>query len=241
MIYETRPRGVNQRWPGPPRCRTRTSREITLEGAAAAIGAAGTIAAILVALFLPDWQRFRSHPSLTLSFDPTSEDVAMIGDKGQPEVWFRFRVTNSSRRETARNVRVMVTDVKALAGSRMPDQTIPYRELLWADLGVGVIDIPPGVSRRVDIVRIGDRDLAEAKSAEAMNMWLAMWPYKHSRRDRLGSGRFAVGMVVAGDNFSALPWETIVSFDPASVSLSSSSADLRAAASVNRPQRRRTT
>jgi hypothetical protein len=202
------------------------------------VAAVGTVGAVVVALFLPDWQRAKLRPVVTLSFDSITDDIALHDRPPWVGVWIRFRVHNKEGRETVRKVRVVVSKVESLTELRIPGDTLAFRELSWAEISIGELDIPAGMERRVDVVHVDKvRKATEAgvRPWPGLGLGLAMWPRLYDGRDYLGEGRFLIRLAVAGDNFDASEWETYVSFDKTELSEQSSLEEIRKALVVSSP------
>jgi hypothetical protein len=202
------------------------------------VGAIGTVGAVVVALFLPDWQRARSRPIVTLAFDSVTEDVALHDRPPWVGVWIRFRVHNRRGRDTARKVRVIVSGVEPEPGVKLPRDTLAFRELSWAEISTGELDIPAGMERRIDIMHVDKMrtaDEAGDRPWPGLGLGLAMWPRRYDGRDYLGEGSFTVTLAVSGDNFDTSEWETCVSFYKTHVSEQSSLNDIRHAIVVAPP------
>jgi hypothetical protein len=132
------------------------------------VGALGTLAAVGVALYLSAWRDTRSRPELSLTLGDQSEigGIAILGY--DQEDWgdvmpIYVQVSNSRGRRTAHDVEVLLT---AKWHSRAPgyaiDPTTQFdsRSLGWAfatsSAGTATqVAIPPGVTRRIEILRVG--------------------------------------------------------------------------------------
>jgi hypothetical protein len=202
------------------------------------MGAIGTVAAVIVALFLPGWLRARLRPVVTLHFDPATDDIALHERPPWVGVWIRLRVKNRPGRETARKVRVIVSDVEPEAGSQLPKNTLALRELSWSEIAAGELDVPAGMERRIDVAHV-DKKRADREGMDRpwpdLGLGLAMWPRKYNGRDYLGEGAFKISLAVAGDNFDAADWEVRISFDRTGLSNRSSLAKISSAIRVSVP------
>jgi len=203
-----------------------------------AAGAVGTVAAVVVALFLPGWQRAKIRPIVTLEFDRTSEDIAVHESPPWGSVWIRLRATNRPGRETARRVRVIVSKVDPEEGSVLPGNTLALRELSWAEVRTGELDLPAGMQRRIDVAHVEKKRAAKKNLVSPwpdLGMGLAGWPQRHDGRDYLGEGGFRIKLTVAGENLDASEWEIRISFKKVGLSNDSSLARIRDAIEVSGP------
>ncbi|WP_199513888.1 hypothetical protein [Nucisporomicrobium flavum] len=203
-----------------------------------AAGAVGTVAAVVVALFLPGWQRAKMRPIVTLEFDRTSEDLAVYESPPWASVWIRLRATNRPGRETARKVRVIASKVEPEEGSVLPENTLALRELTWSEVRAGELDLPPGMQRRIDVAHVDKKRTAKRDVVTPwpeLGMGLAGWPQRYDGRDYLGEGAFWIKLTVAGENLDATEWEIRISFKKAGLSNRSSLARIRDAIEVSDP------
>ena len=203
-----------------------------------AAGALGTVAAVVVALFLPGWQRAKLRPIVTLEFDRTSEDIAVHESPPIGSVWIRLRATNRPGRETARKVRVIVSEVEPEEGSVLPENTLALRELSWSEVRTGELDLPAGMQRRIDVAHVDKKRAAKKDLVSPwpdLGMGLAGWPQRNDGRDYLGEGAFRIKLTVAGENLDASEWEIRISFKKVGLSNNSSQASIRDAIEVSDP------
>lgn len=131
------------------------TREWVVAGAAV-VAALGTLSAVLVALYRDTWREWRSRPLLSLHLDPiwTESNRDLFWQQGQyPAHWLRPRVKNEKGRRSAEDVEVLVTAFYALGGEeeawQPPLDTHPLR---WSATQDPRVQIPPGVSRHVDLL-----------------------------------------------------------------------------------------
>lgn len=132
---------------------------------AALIGAVGTVAAVVVALWL-QWLRVRRRrPSLTIDFDSTHDRVNVAQRAKEPQEpldyrshWVRPRVINERGRDSAEDVQVLLVDVKAIDSNpgRLlhPERNLEGLSLKWSEVESEKATIPPGVTRHFDLVHV---------------------------------------------------------------------------------------
>ena len=129
-----------------------------------ALAAIGTLAAVLLALYLNIWKERRLRPSL--SFEEYEDTGFGVGfNPGEPTEKSVFGipliVRNAPSRNTAHNVQVLLTfSVRHESGwtDFIVDQPLVWK---FADLpspgdGIATVDIPPGVGRKVFVAFIGE-------------------------------------------------------------------------------------
>lgn len=131
------------------------TREWIVAGAAVA-AAFGTLSAVLVALYRDTWREWRSRPRLSLHLDPnwTENNRDLFWQQGQsPAHRLRLRVRNERGRRSAEDVEVLVTAFYVLGDEQEswqpPLDTCPLR---WSATQDPRVQIPPGVSRYVDLL-----------------------------------------------------------------------------------------
>jgi hypothetical protein len=123
------------------------------------VGIAGVLVALGGELLRRRWQR----PKLcVLPFREEKGDGVFVADVPE-SAWIRLGVRNDGR-ETARNVEVHVEDIvpagprpdarRVEAFQRQELGLLMGRRLKWADRDDKMIDIPPGMVRRVDIAHL---------------------------------------------------------------------------------------
>jgi len=188
-----------------------------IETIAAVIAAAGTLAAVVLALYLQYWQVRRTRPSLSLHFDPATADIAIVDRPPWVGVWVRFRVANARGKMTARRVGVLVLNVRRLDGCPVSRDTIPIRELSWSETGRVDMDIPPGMERHIDVVHV-DRARTAGESAgkpwPETGMGIALYPRLRDGRDFLGKGDFEIDLLLSADDTDATMWRATAAFLP---------------------------
>lgn len=112
----------------------------------------GTISAVLVALFTQVVRERLKRPRLTmrLSTDRQDEDFVFIHlPDGGLEYWIRLRVYAKPRRRTAREVQVFLTKLRRPRNSVV----VPSGSMIWSSIGPNSQTLPPGLWRRLDILR----------------------------------------------------------------------------------------
>lgn len=131
------------------------TREWIVAGAAV-VAAFGTLSAVLVALYRDTWRERRSRPLLSLHLDPiwTESNRDLFWQQGQsPALWLRPRVGNENGRRSAEDVEVLVTAFLALGGDEEAWQPpLDIYPLRWSATQDSRVQIPPGVSRHVDLL-----------------------------------------------------------------------------------------
>jgi len=131
------------------------TREWIVAGAAIA-AAFGTLSAVLLALYRDTWRERRSRPLLSLRLDPvwTESNRDLFWQQGQsPSHWLRPRVKNEKGRRSAEDVEVLVTAFYALGGDDEAWQPpLDIYPLQWSATQDPRVQIPPGVSRHVDLL-----------------------------------------------------------------------------------------
>jgi hypothetical protein len=131
------------------------TREWIVAGAAV-VAAFGTLSAVLLALYRDTWREWRSRPRLSLHLDPmwTESNRDLFWQQGEaPAHWLRLRVRNEKGRRSAEDVEVLVTGFYALGEAeeawQPPMDIYPLR---WSATPDPRVQIPPGVSRHVDLL-----------------------------------------------------------------------------------------
>ncbi|MFD5861993.1 hypothetical protein [Streptomyces chartreusis] len=141
---------------------------MTIDSYSAIAGAVGTVAAVIVALYLSVWRDDRWRAELkVLDFDAARlGDQVEISEPDRKSLWVRLSVVNAPRRRTAHDVEVALETVEAL-GEDLPEELVrgiagaAGRQLKWADRSDGTLSIHPGAVRRFDLFHVvtgGDRD-----------------------------------------------------------------------------------
>jgi hypothetical protein len=117
------------------------------------IEALGTLAAVVLALFLQVFLVRRKRPGFWVEYsaDPTEEDIRNLDRDSFSEHWERFRVHTYRRKHAAKNTEIFVTKVRR-PPSPTPREAVPAGNLEWSDAGVSSCNIPSGTWRRSDIL-----------------------------------------------------------------------------------------
>src|SRR5437588_603783 len=111
------------------------------------IGAIGTIAVVIYALWQDPWKR----PKLIITFD------GELDVKSQPHGhagsrWLRVRVQNEKRRKTAKNCQAFVIGIRQIAPNDVDRFPNDVRQLDWTHGTPTSRDLVSGVVHRVDVV-----------------------------------------------------------------------------------------
>lgn len=125
-----------------------------IETSSALVAAVGTIAAVVVALFLQYVLTLRQRPKLYLSFssDRESEDIVGHDRREMSRAFIRFKVHAATGRSTAHNVEVFLMRARRPA-SAIVRRPVPDRPFKWVGRGTSPkIDIPSGAWRRFDLL-----------------------------------------------------------------------------------------
>jgi hypothetical protein len=144
-----------------------------LAAVATMVAAIGTVAAVVVALYLNLWRESRRRPELELSIDEESAAISIWAlsweesefdpgyPPGQPEVLY-LRVSNQSGRTTAQDVEVLLTErIVSDKPGGFTGISFENRSLAWGYLTtedgrpVTSVSIPAGVMRKVEVARFG--------------------------------------------------------------------------------------
>jgi len=183
--------------------------------------AAGTVSAVVLALFLQvilvRFRRPRLH--LTLSTDIADQDaVGVVDPAGNGQAaWIRVRVWNYPKKRQADNVQVLVHYIETPADA----ENDPYRAstgevLNWAETATETINIPAGIWRRVDILQ------ARVNFAElqASSVW---WLCLHRVNDRYPApkrhwmteqGDYCIGLIATADDCDPSYWTLTFRYVP---------------------------
>lgn len=129
--------------------------------------AAGTVAAVLIALYRDTWRARRRRPMLTLSV----ADDAVLGGVRIPEPMrgvlpgIRLKIANAPGRNTATDVEVLMSAWQRVVPSNGRDEPwqpfFELRPLVWSskyesrEPDATLTEIPAGVSRHVEFARVG--------------------------------------------------------------------------------------
>jgi hypothetical protein len=120
---------------------------------AALIGAIGTVAAVLLALFLQVILVRLRRPVLRVEFsaDPGDEDMEALDVENRSEYWIHAKVWNQNKRASAKNVEATLLRVKRPAEA-LNKRVVPVGPLKWTELPHTRVEIASGTWRRVDLL-----------------------------------------------------------------------------------------
>jgi hypothetical protein len=183
--------------------------------------AVGTLAAVVLALFLQVIIVARRRPSLSLQFSPDESqgDIVTTDWADDFNLWIQLKVHATSGRNTARNVQVMVLRVvrPSVSGT---DETVPSRVLKWSDSPTVAVDIPSGTWRRVDLVRYYKAKKPKSEPAllfPAFNPQLVAQFPPSPRHHLTESGRYVFELAISADEINAIGYWVAFDFSPAPV------------------------
>jgi hypothetical protein len=171
------------------------------------LGTIGTLAAVVLALFLQLWLPFLRRPKLRVEpFDrrKTSGDWTPDNPDGLNGVWFNMRVHNQGRRDSALNAEVILADAELVGWERastsddVPRCDVPLRPFKWSHARDNRADIPAGVTRKIHIGTV------RARAEEPMQFEVEVFPaLRNSLRNRLAPGRYRFSVAVVASNARA--------------------------------------
>ncbi len=138
------------------------------------VAAGGTIGAVAYALARDTVRENYRRPKLTMyvpgdsQVPPDATQIhSAIGKELQTHerdhitLYVRLPVRNTGRYYSATDVQVLVTSVERL--DQPLNGVVPVRALKWADEETGVLDIPSGVTRYIDMLRLRRYDTGEVE------------------------------------------------------------------------------
>lgn len=131
-----------------------------LDTIASFLEAAGTISAVLVALFIGVYLDRRRRPRLRLEFNQASDDVVVTTspDGSILELWVRVRVLAAASRRTATNTQVRLVDARRVGADGPTRVPVPTGSMIWSSEGPAPQSLLSGMWRHVDILRYRVRD-----------------------------------------------------------------------------------
>ena len=195
----------------------------TIQSIATLISAIGTVAAVVLALFLQVVIVRKRRPRLTLELAGSLEDddlayVEEYSSKGVDPVTektprnlnlhVRPKVRNAFGKDTAKNVQVALLRVR---GGAPDDSTVPSRPIAWSDIPDERINIPSGSWNRIDLLNFwrkldsSDKDTGPLLSLGVRGYGRDPWP--PAMRQRLTQGiEYALDLVLTADNCDATFW-----------------------------------
>lgn len=189
--------------------------------------AAGTIGAVVVALYVGVIRERLRRPSLSLHFAGPDEEDAVIVQSMSPMVtmpgsvpvetaYLRLRARNKEGRDTAEDVEVLVERVRELeprvgnppaASPALGNWPLPWS---LSDPTTTRLNIPPGVERHVDLAHVY-RDAAATRGATPLI--LDIRPEPVMGRHHLHFGKTEIRLVVSARNADSRRYIVVVAFD----------------------------
>jgi hypothetical protein len=171
------------------------------------VAALAAVLAVVLALQLRVRRERRTRPFPTMSFEnePSSAEWAAVSRTGARSLWLRFSVENPPGRNTAREVRVLITHVEA---PRERVELVPGGRLLWTDLREPTSDLPAGISRMVDIATI---QLPDKEEATTLRLGVQMAP--GDPRNVLEPGSYGLELAVTAQDVDAVFYHTSLTFE----------------------------
>jgi hypothetical protein len=163
--------------------------------------AAGTVGAVLAALFLQLMRPYLRRPRLVIR--PNTKPDRL--DDGDPvSSWYDLPVDNVGGGETAREVEVVVTRVFSIDANC--ETSVPHRALKWTHRNGSRSDLPAGFSRSVTIGAQRppqEADPAEGKEAKPLRFEVGTYPPLPRKRHVLGPGRYRFELSLVAANAKA--------------------------------------
>jgi hypothetical protein len=182
--------------------------------------AAGTLGAIVVALYIGVWRERRHRPKLSLAYHgPEGGDAVVVrkvrdGPLAVDVAYVRLRVVAKKRRAAADDAEVMVLRVTELAPRegyqpQTDNVTIEGQLLGWSNVVPTTtrLTIPPGVHRHLDLVRV-DKSAPDIAAAQ---ITVAAVPV--DRRNAVKSGSFEIELAVTARNMDARRYRVVIDYD----------------------------
>ena len=135
-----------------------------LQTTATTIGIVGGLTGLLTGAWVTLIRPWLRRPKMQiLAYEPDLGDCAALAEPGEPRTWVRLRVHNNQRSTTAEDTQVLIgwirTTQATMTASRVglaPLVLNNDRALAWSDRSPETIDIPPGVARRFDLLRLSE-------------------------------------------------------------------------------------
>jgi hypothetical protein len=210
-----------------------------------------TLAAVVTALWLQWLREDLRRPRLTMIFDPDRDDpFSVTFAPGYEALWLRLRVVNEwpeptggrlrqyltrqlqhgSALDTAEDVEVLLARVRRAPRS-CQQGIVPSRPLKWADVQQGTVSLASGVSRYVDIARIGAKPqtkngislqaLLRPQTKGGIRLRLLLWPPSMDDpeddplddRHFLSPGRSMLELVLSARGVRATDYTVAVDFE----------------------------
>jgi hypothetical protein len=179
----------------------------------------GTVAAVIVALFLElflVWWR-RPRFNLEVSPDPRDRDLTMATrpQDAHHVCWLRGRVYVVDGKKPALNTEVIVQDWRSPG-----DQDVPFAHgntLRWANSDSEVVRIAPGTWRRVDLLTW----VASIDEHGMPILWIALQRARHYPPrpwyHLIEAGSYELDLVIVADDAMASRWCLRFTYSPAAV------------------------
>lgn len=207
-----------------------TSQSWGVDTIATSLEAFGTIAAVIVALFVQVYLVWRRRPSLTMSIASSAdeEDMVIIADSDSNptiiEVWVRLRVYAKRSRRTARGAQVRLVKVKR---PRKEDVqlVVPGGPMIWSSIGPQPQSILSGMWLRLDVLRY--RVATPGYPPHQLEVEVG---YEFAPTDKQSvladEGRYELTMLLGADDVDASTWR--LTFDHQPNSAARTDEELRA-------------
>ena len=176
----------------------------------------GTIAAVIIALFLElflVWWR-RPRFNFTVSSDPKDRDLTMASrpQRDHYVCWLRGRVYVAEGKKPAINTEVIVQDWRSPG-----DQDVPFAHgssLHWANSNAELVRIAPATWRRVDLLTW----MAGISEQGTPVLWISVQqaqkyppqPWFHLTE----AGSYELDLVIVADNSITSRWQLSFTYSP---------------------------
>ena len=174
--------------------------------------AVGTLAAVIVSLYVAVWRERVRRPSLSLLFSdpPQSIDKQLTesDDEKSKAASVRLRVKNKPARRTAREVEVLIQKIWAEDREAIRIEDWPLR---WKfsdptnKTPATLATVPPGVSRPVLLFWV--------EESTSGLMFLGNWPDAGGGRDILEADTWHIRLALAAHDTPSTFWEMTVTYD----------------------------
>lgn len=176
--------------------------------------AAGTVAAVIVALFIQVYLVWRRRPDLSLSIseDRDSEDNVVVRLEGHDppiiEFWVRAKVAVRNGRDAADGVKVIVAKAERPAWDPIKKVIPSGHPLAWSSIGGAAQTILPGTWLRVDVLRYRIQCPQYPRQVE-----MAVTPGSHGFDNKdlqrvLGAdGQYSITVLLGGRNCKTSTWK----------------------------------
>jgi hypothetical protein len=201
------------------------------------VAAAGTVAAVVTALFLPRWQAAKTRPKLTLRAEYVEWERFYDGNDGRATVFDgpQLLLANEAGRETARGVELLASVYELSSSvSRLTEDGRPGPVKVFVDVplnhdaadgsyGRPSTNVGPGAERRANMTRMGEpAHIYDTTAAPPLGSdspvfelaWCGTWATWPERRDQLhwieSDQDYVLELLVTGDNFDAFRMRGVV-------------------------------